>query len=65
MEVVHKEFGAACYIGDSLPVVLYLTYKCTPSAAAACFSADASAQRLTVIAAGRRRGGGARLGRLP
>ena len=34
VEVVHKEFGAACYIGDSLPVVLYLTFKCTPSAAA-------------------------------
>ena len=64
MEVVHKEFGAACYIGDSLPVVLYLTYKCTPSSAA-CFSAAASAQWLTVIAADRRRGGGARLGRLP
>ena len=63
VEVVHKEFGAACYIGDSLPVVLYLTYKCTPSSTA-CFSAAASAQ-WTVIVADRRRGGGARLGRLP
>ena len=27
VEIVNREFGAACYISDSLPVVLYLSAK--------------------------------------
>ena len=30
-EVANQEFGGACYIGDSLPVVLYLCTKYAPA----------------------------------